>query len=163
MFVSIRRLIVFAATAGALQGQRSVSPQATATVPLLGHWRLNLARTHYGNGADVRKREEFTCQMIGPRLHCVIRSVRHNAHEVVGQFTALLDGSPAAVNGIPDVDRVQLTRPNAGLLDATFFFQHKPAFAYRAYRSSDNRSLLIVSIDPKSRAALTTVVVYDRQ
>jgi hypothetical protein len=163
IFVSICRLILLAGTAGVLQGQRSDSPQATANVPLLGHWRLNLARTHYGNGVDVRQREKFTCEMVRARLHCVIRSVRHNGHEVVGQFTALLDGSPAAVNGIPEVDSVQLTRPNAALLDATFFFQHKPVFAYRAYRSSDDRSLLIVSIDPKSRAALTTVVVYDRQ
>lgn len=162
-FVQVRAFILLAITAGALQAQRVDDASVSTAVPLVGQWRLNLARTHYGQGVDVRRREEFSCDVIRVRLHCVIQSIRRNGNKVVGQFSAALDGSPAPVNGIPDVDAVQVTRPSALLLDATFLFRGKPVFAYRAYRSSDGRSLMIVSMDPTSRAVLTTVVVYDRR
>jgi hypothetical protein len=163
IFVRAPTLILLAVTAAALQAQHTENRQASAAVPLIGHWRLNVARTHYGNGVDVRRHEEFTCDFVGVRLHCVIQSVRENGREVLGQFSAVLDGSPAPVSGIPEVDSVELTRPSAELLDATFLLRRKPVFAYRAYRSSDAKSLIIVSVDPRSRAALTTVVVYERQ
>ena len=133
------------------------------TVPLVGHWRLNLVRTHYGTGVDHRRSETFTCELTGGKLQCVIRSVRQDGRELVGRFVAPIDASPAPVTGIPDVDSVTLSQPVPTLLDATFSSHGKPVFAYRAYRSSDGASLMIVSVDPISRAALTTVVVYDRQ
>jgi hypothetical protein len=48
-------------------------------------------------------------------------------------------------------------------VDATFTYNGKPVFAYRAVRSNDGRSLTIISVDPVTRAALTSVVVYERQ
>ena len=156
-------LTLFVGVVPALFGQRTVGRPPSATAALVGQWRLNLARTHYGSGVDVRQRESFTCEMHGPRLRCVIHSVRQDGRELVGQFAAALDRSPAPVTGISDVDTVELSQPAPSLLDATFFFRGKPTFAYRAYRSIDGASLVIVSVDPTSRAVLTTVVVYDRQ
>lgn len=132
-------------------------------VPLVGHWRLNLARTHYGAGVDVRRSETLSCYVAERKLHCITRSVRQDGRELVGEFAAPTDGTSATVAGIPDVDSVALSQPVPSLLDATFSLRGRPVFAYRAYRSSDGASLMIVSVDPASRAALTTVVVYDRE
>ena len=159
--VTVVALVVLVGAAPTLYAQHTDPP--APGVPLVGHWRLNLARTHYGNGVDVRRSETFTCDLNKLQLRCVIRSVRQDGRELAGQFTAPLDGSPSPVTGIPDLDSVALSRPIPSLLDATFFLRGKPIFAYRAYRSSDGASLMIVSVDPISRTALTTVVVYDRK
>ena len=48
-------LVVLAAAASTLNAQRADSrPALSDTVPLVGQWHLNLARTHYGPGVDVR-------------------------------------------------------------------------------------------------------------
>lgn len=154
-------LLFLAATGGARQGQ-SV-PSAPSTIPLVGSWQLNLGRTHYGPGVDRRRSERMTCTAEAEAVRCTIQSVRADGRELTGVFAATLDGAPGLVTGIPDVDQVQLRRPNDSLLDATFLFRGRPAFGYRALQSEDGRSLMILAVDPVSRAAATTVVVYDRR
>jgi len=96
-------------------------------------------------------------------VHCVIRSVRADGRALVGEFAATLDGVGAPVSGITGVDEVQLSESGDSVLDGTFRWHGRPAFGYRALRSDDGRSLMIVSVDPITRVALTTVVVYDRR
>ncbi len=143
--------------------QAAASQPATATTPLVGDWQLNIARTHYGPGVDQRRRERFTCAVRGARLECTIRGERADGRVVVGRFAAALDGTGAPVTGVPGVDEVRLRAVEATVADATFLRRGVPVFGYRAYRSKDGRSLVIVTVDPVSRAALSTVVVYDRR
>ncbi len=96
-------------------------------------------------------------------IRCVIQSARTNGQELIGRFSATLDGVGSPVTGVPDVDEVRLWRPSNALLDATFLWRGKQVFGYRALQSQDGRSLMIISVDPDSRVALTTVVVYDRR
>lgn len=137
--------------------------RAPPTVPLIGDWQLNVGRTHYGPGVDRRRRELMTCTGETDSVRCVIRSVRADGHELTGWFSASLDGRTAPVTGVPDVDEVQLRRPSASLVDATFRSRGRPVFGYRAMRADDGRSLMVVAVDPVTRAAATTVVVYDRR
>ena len=143
--------------------QSQAVPAARAALPLVGNWQLNVGRSHYAPGVDRRRREQMACTAETGNVRCVIRSVRADGHELTGQFTASLDGVSAPVTGIPDVDEVQLRRPSVSLIDATFLLRGKPAFGYRALQSDDGRSLMILAVDPVTRAAATTVVVYDRR
>ena len=147
----------------ATRQQAQTVPVARAASPLLGDWQLNLGRTHYGPNVDRRRRERMTCTTEAEKVRCVIRSTRSDGRKLTGQFTASLDGVAGPVTGIPDLDEVQLRRPSASLIEAIFFFRGKPVFGYRAYQSDDGRSLMIISVDPVTRAAATTVVVYDRR
>ena len=159
-------LIVLALFSASCSGARSapVSARSGPPVTLLdGEWELNLARTHYGRGVDRRRREVFSCAPRGNQVHCVIRSVRADGRAVVGEFAATLDGVGAPVSGIAGVDEVQLSESGDSVLDGTFRWHGRPAFGYRALRSDDGRSLMIVSVDPITRVALTSVVVYDRR
>jgi hypothetical protein len=139
--------------------------QATGQIqaPIVGDWQLNLARTHYGSGVDRRRRERFSCTTQANEVRCVIKSVRADGRELTGRFVAPIDGKGGPVTGIPDIDEIQLRRPSSAFLDATFLSRGKPVFGYRALQSEDGRSLMIVSVDPVSRVALTTIVVYDRR
>jgi hypothetical protein len=145
--------------------QQPAASRATpdTSIALTGRWRLNLARTRYGGGADVRRSEDFDCAVVANKLRCTIRSVRQNGERVVGEFDAGLDGSPGPVRGIAGVDSVRIVRGVAGIDNATFSLGGEPVFGYRAYRSADGRSLTIISVDPRTRAALTSVVAYDRR
>lgn len=157
-------IAVALATARLAAQPAAVGPPAGAEVPaLIGDWELNLARTHYGPGVDRRRRERFTCALHGAPVACTIRGERADGRVVVGRFTAGLDGAGAPVAGIPGVDEVRLRAAGPGVLDATFLDRGAPAFGYRAYRSDDGRSLTVVAVDPTTRAALTTVVAYDRR
>jgi hypothetical protein len=154
-------LALLVAMATRQQGQ--TVPFAHPAPPLVGNWELNVGRTHYGPGVDRRRRERMACTPEAEKVRCVIRSTRTDGRELTGQFTASLDGVAAPVAGIPDVDEVQLWRPNVSLIDAIFFLRGKPVVGYRAFQSDDGRSLMILSVDPVTRAASTTVVVYDRR
>jgi hypothetical protein len=94
---------------------------------------------------------------------CTIRSLRSDGRALVGSFTASYDGKPYATSGIPDVDEVSLRRVDESIVDATFSYKGKPVFAYRAMRSRDGESLIIVSVEPATPAVLHSVVVYERQ
>jgi hypothetical protein len=159
-----RTALVFALLVGMpTRQQGQILPSRHPTPPLVGNWELNVGRTHYGPGVDRRRRERMTCTAEAEKVRCVIRSVRSNGREITGQFTASLDGVAAPVTGIPDVDEVQLWRPSASPIDASFLLRRKPVFGYRAFQADDGRSLMIISVDPVTRAAATTLVVFDRR
>ncbi len=134
-----------------------------ANDPLSGRWILNVARTHYGGGAEARQRETFDCVQHGSVVDCRIDSVRAGGRRMVGGFSAAYDGPAGPTRGIPDVDQVRLTKVNASIADATFTYQGRAVFAYRAVRSMNGRSLTIISVTPDSRVVLNSVVVYDQR
>ena len=139
------------------------SAQQPAADPLVGRWELNVARTHYGGGAEPRRSESFVCAASRGGIDCTIRSVRADGRNVVGGFAASYDGAPGPTRGIPDVDHVRLTRVNDSIADATFTAQGRPVFAYRTVQSANGQSLTIISVDPTTRAVLNSVVVYARR
>lgn len=135
---------------------------ALSADPLVGQWKLNVARSHYGGGAEARKQESLACQLDRDRLLCKIESVRADGRKLVGSFAAAYDGKPHPATGIPDVDAVTLQRIDESTTDATFSSAGKPVFGYRAIRSDDGRSLVIVAVDPVTRRVGNSVIVYDR-
>lgn len=139
------------------------SSPASASAALIGDWQLHLGRTHYGPGVDRRRSERMTCTARSGAVHCVIRSVRSDGRRLTGRFTASLDGTAASVSGIPDVDQVQLRGAGHSVVDGTFLSRGAPVFGYRIFQSDDRRSLMVVSVDPTTRAVGSTIVVYDRR
>ena len=131
--------------------------------PMTGTWTLNLQRSHYGGGAEVRRQETLSCQLDGELLKCTIESVRADGRKLVGTFAASYDGKRHAAAGIPDVDEVAMQKVDDFIADATFSYQGKPVFGYRAIRSDNGQSLTIVAVEPTTRVVGSSVVVYDRR
>ena len=129
--------------------------------PLVGRWTLNVAKTHYGGGAEPRTRESLVCEPSDAAITCTSKSRRPDGRTVVVSFSARDDGTPARVHGAEDIDEVILTRVDSSITDATFKHRAQPVFAYRAVRALNGRSLIIISVDPVTRAVLHSVVVYD--
>ena len=129
--------------------------------PLVGRWELNVARSHYGGGAEPRRHELFVCEAVRGVVRCTTTSVRPDGRKVVAAFAARDDGTPGTVRGLDDVDEIRLTRVDRSIVDATFRYRGQPTFAYRAIRATDGGSLTVVSVDPVTRAVLRSVIVYD--
>lgn len=138
------------------------SDQATHQPALAGTWQLDLGRTHYGPGVVRRRRERIRCDVRGQLLQCAVESVRADGRSVTAAFTAPGTSAAAPVGGLADVDTVRLQTRPGGIVDATFSYRGRPVLGYRAYRSDDNATLVIISVDPRTRVALTSVVVYSR-
>lgn len=158
----VHKLAVAFTTACAWLAAVAAVPQP-AVDPLSGKWELNVARTHYGGGAEPRQRETFVCKGSRNSVDCSIESERADRKRIVGGFTASYDGTSGSTWGIPDVDQVKLIRVSRFIADATFTLRGTPVFAYRAVQSADGRSLTIISVDPATRAVLNSVVVYDQR
>src|SRR5438132_1420809 len=79
-----------------------------STAALLGEWVLDLGRTHYGGGADRRRRERFACAARGATIACEIDGERADGRRVTGRFTAGHAETPSPVEGVPDIDAVRL-------------------------------------------------------
>jgi hypothetical protein len=132
----------------------------TPAAAILGNWTLNAAKSRYGGGAEQRKSETMVCGMDSD-THCSVISERANGKTVRMRFGGVTNGSPGWVTGADDLDQVILKHVDSNTLDATFLFKGKPAFAYRAVRSVDKKTLTITAVDTKTRAPLKSVVVYD--
>jgi hypothetical protein len=135
--------------------------QAGTPAPaILGNWTLNVAKSHYGGGAEARKSETMICGL-DDDTHCSIVSERANGRTVRMRFRGVTNGSAGTVTGADDLDQVILKHIDANTLDATFLFKGKPVFAYRAVRSADRKTLTFTAVDPKTRSPLKSVIVYE--
>lgn len=137
-------------------------PGPAVDLALVGAWRLDLGRTHYGPGVDNRRSESMRCDVREATLRCTVDSVRTEGGRTTARFGAPLGGASARVVGLEDIDAVRLRPHRDGIVDATFSYRGKPVYGYRAYRSADGETLFIVSVDPATRAALNSIVVYQR-
>jgi hypothetical protein len=132
--------------------------------PLAGNWVLNVSRSHYGPGAEPRRDETFACEPTPDGVKCSIASNRVNGRRLVGTFEATYDQAPCKVSGmLPEIDEVSLAKIDEHVADATFRLKGEPVFAYRAVRSDDGHSLTVISVEPRTRVALSSVIVYDAQ
>jgi hypothetical protein len=134
---------------------------ANAGDPLSGTWVLNRASSHYGGGAEERREETMRCAGSSDAVSCTIDSTRADGRQLTGRFHARYDGSLSSATGIPEVDQVRISKVGASAAEATFLYHGRPVFGYRATKSPDGKRLTIVSVDPETRRALSSVVVYD--
>ena len=160
MHTLVPLLVLIGALVQGARAARRVAPPGQA---LVGEWHLDRARTHYGASAAPRRSERFTCTAREAALACEISGEREDGRSVAARFRAPAEGAPGPVSGLPEIDSVRVRTVSASIADATFSRRGVPAFGYRAYRTPDGRTLTIVAVDPVTRAALTSVVVYRRR
>lgn len=152
------------ATLAALPARTLAQAPPPIGAPLVGAWVLDTASSHYGPGADRRRWERFTCDHDARGgLRCSIQGERADGRLVDGRFTATTGSAPSSVTGVPGVDAVRLRTVSRTIADATFYSRGTPVFGYRAYRAPGGATLMIVSVDPVSRVALSSAIVYHRR
>ena len=157
------KVLILFLLALALMREPMNEPQGGVADPLQGTWVLEGDRSQYGISARRRQEETFECSAAAAGGECVIRSLFEDGRRVEGRFRLSYDGTAHVVSGLPDVDQVRLTRVSDVVVDATFVYRGRPAFAYRAMLSENRQYLTVIAVDPASRAVLHSVVTYRRR
>ena len=90
----------------------SMTPTSVAqdSVPGLGTWTLNVARSKYSPG-PTPKSGTVTFSAAGQAVKAVVDLVGTDGSKIHWEYTATLDGKPAPVTGNPDGDMVGPSAP----------------------------------------------------
>ena len=113
---SLVRTLALGSALAILAPAGSLSPQTTD--PLIGTWKLNVAKSKYNPG-PLPKTVTVTFEMVGPGVKVSIKGVDAQGNPIETQYTANYDGKDYPVTGSPDYDTVSLKRIDARTVAST--------------------------------------------
>ena len=96
------------------------------------------------------------------KLLCITERVTIAGAKTRAEFTAAFDGKHYPVTGMQEISSVSLHRYRE-FIEADFFSARAPVYSYRMSISSKDDTLIIISIDPVTRATLHARIVYRRE
>ena len=162
MYTPLRRLTLTAAlAAGAVF---AVSLGAQATDPLIGTWKLNVAKSKYTPG-PVPKSQTVKFESSGQGVKVTVDGVNADGTRMpVTQYTANYDGKDNPITGSQDVDMVSLKRIDARTTVRTDKKGGKVLVTRTRTVAQDGKMLTITSKGTNAQGqAFNEVGVYDKQ
>jgi hypothetical protein len=133
-----------------------------AADPMTGRWKADLNDSVLPAGFPKLLSQTMVLQLGSGKLQCSTERVSLEGKKTRADFTAAFDGKRYQVTGIPEISTVSLRRYPT-FIEADFFSASTPVFSYRIAMSSKDDTLIIISIDPVTRATLHARIVYRRE
>jgi hypothetical protein len=130
--------------------------------PMTGRWKADLNASVLPVGFPQLRSQTMVLQLVSGRLQCSTERVSLNGAKTRADFTAAFDGKRYPVTGIPEIPTVSLHRYRT-FIEADFFSASAPVYSYRMSISSKDDTLIIISIDPVTRATLHARIIYRRE
>jgi len=118
---------------------------AQEPVPGLGTWTLNVAKSKYSPG-PTPKSGSVTFSAVGPAVKAAVDLVGTDGSKIHWEYTATLDGKPAAVTGNPDGDMVVAKRTNPNTIVTSYTLKGKPTTVNTRVVSADGKTLTVTSM-----------------
>jgi hypothetical protein len=146
-----------------LVGLAAVSSSAQTPDPLVGSWKLNLAKSKYDPGPAPRS-TTLKVDAAGKGFTVAVDAVGADGKPVKWGFTSQPDGKDAPVTGNPAIDTVSST-PRTGSAGTTSYKKAgKVVSTVTTAVSADGKALTITTkgTDMQGRP-VNNVAVYDRQ
>jgi hypothetical protein len=133
-----------------------------AADPMTGKWKADLNGSVLPAGFPKLLSQTMVLQLDSGKLQCSTERVSLEGKKTRADFTAAFDGKRYPVKGVPDISTVSLRRYRT-FIEADFFSASTPIYSYRMSMSSQDDTLIIISIDPVTRATLHARIVYRRE
>jgi hypothetical protein len=130
--------------------------------PMMGRWKADFNASVLPVGFPQLRSQTMVLQLVSGKLQCSTERVSLNGTKTRADFTAAFDGKRYPVTGIPEIATVSLHR-NRTFIEADFFSARAPVYSYRMSISGKDDKLIIISIDPVTRATLHARIVYHRE
>jgi hypothetical protein len=131
--------------------------------PLVGTWKLNVARSTFNPGPAWRSltlNYEATAQ----GMRNSVEGIDGNGNPIRGTFIIIEDGRPHAVTGIPDFDASTFKRIDAYTVDLSRMKAGRVVGTGTRFLSREGRTLTFVEKGvTASGQQFNNVAVYDRQ
>lgn len=146
----------------ALSVMIAMSLQAAGPDPLVGHWVAALDKSTFAPGFPALKHQSLVCNALGTAVRCVAVRVTAKGIRTQSEFTAQYDGKEYPVTGSDEMTGVILKQAGSRIIEGTFLKNHRAVFGYRVRAAPNGRLLTVTAVDPDTRRALRSVVVYQR-
>jgi len=130
--------------------------------PIMGTWKADLNASVLPAGFPQLRSQTMVLQLVSGKLQCSTERVSLNGTKTHADFIAAFDGKRYPVKGMAEIATVSLRRYPT-VIEADFFSATAPAYSYRMSISSKDDTLIIISIDPLTRATLHARIVYHRE
>jgi hypothetical protein len=136
---------------------------AQAPDPVLGTWKLNVAKSTYSaGGAPKSQTRVYTAAGKGYKL--AIKGVDADGKATSSEFTAAYDGKFYAVTGNPTIDSIMVKRVDANTIEATQTKAGKLVAKTSRVISKDGKTITSTAKGTNAAGkAYTNVEIFERQ
>jgi hypothetical protein len=144
-------------------GGTAVASAANASDPVVGTWKLNLAKSKFSPGPGPKSQTRaYVATADG--IEMMYTGVAADGSAVNGKSTFSYDGKDYPITGSPDFDVLSLKRIDATTIESTQKKAGKTTGTTVRTVSGDGKTLTLKSkgIDAKGKA-YDNVMVFDRQ
>jgi hypothetical protein len=130
--------------------------------PILGVWKLNLARSRFNPGPAPRSQTRTYVET--PKgIQVTIRSVGVNGRSSTIEFPEKYDGRDYPVQGSEVADALALVRINDYMAEATMKHAGNVVATAKRLITDEGKTLIISYQEPSSEHPVNNQLVYDRQ
>jgi hypothetical protein len=141
----------------------SHAPAADSDDPILGTWKLNLAKSKYVPGPAPRSQTR-TYQKKGDEIFVSIETVDSQGHQQPRiEFPERYDGKEYPVKGSAIGDALTLKRINNYLAEATMTHGGALVAVTRRIITDNGKTLMLIYREISTEHPVDNVIVYDRQ
>jgi hypothetical protein len=147
-------LAVLAASAGA----------AAADDPMLGSWKLNVAKSKFGSGPGIKEETNQVEPFGGNGIKLTAQITRADGTKVTESYAGTFDGKEFSVGGDPNVDTAYLKRIDAHTMERINKKAGKPTTTMKYVVSQDGKTKTVtISGTTAKGEAVNTVLVFEKQ
>lgn len=148
----VRVLVVMLGLAGA----------GYATDPILGTWKLNLAKSKFSPG-PAPKSQTRVYSAYPEGVQVTIKTIRADGETTVLEYPANSDGKDYPVTGSAQIDAIAMTRISDYISEASLKHAGKVIGTATRTISEDGKTMTITFKRPDSLGRVDNVAVYDKQ
>ena len=139
-----------------------VLQSAEAADPIIGVWKLNLARSKYVPGPSP-KSETRTYRQTPEGIFCTIDRVDANGKHITPiEFSEKYDGKDRPLKGSAIGDALALVRINDYLAEATMKHAGMVVATTRRIVTDNGKTLMLIYKEVSPEHPVDNVIVYDR-
>ena len=130
--------------------------------PLIGTWKVNLAKSNYTGGAP--RSQTNTYQQEGQNIRGSNQVIDAQGNAASATFMHIYDGQPHPMTGNPNIDARSYTRVDANTLISASTKSGKLVTVATLVFSQDGKTLTVTTTGTDANGRpISSVVVYDKQ
>ena len=160
----MKRVLKFVAIA--VLSAVAVSPLLAQSNPLLGTWKLNVAKSTFDASTPAPKSQTRTVMAHGDSVMYMVEGVGADGKAISYSFTVKYDGKDYPVTGtMPGgADMISIKRVDANTFEATLKKAGKMVGTSKVVVSADGKTTtLTAKVIDASGKSVTAISVYDKQ
>jgi hypothetical protein len=132
--------------------------------PLVGTWKLNVAKSKFGGSAKAPQSETITVVAQGDGLKVTYEGIAADGSPISYSFTTNLDGKDSPISGTGPGDAVAITSVDANTQTGITKKAGTTISTWRSTVSKDGKVLTVIGkgMNPQGEPG-TATTVYDKQ